>query len=71
MARRERNDLIAPADKKSARTDEERTGPLPHRVRKRHVEVAEGAHVQHNKLQPERVRSPAPGSPVSWHSERQ
>src|SRR6516165_4031656 len=46
MARRERNDLIAPADKKSACADDKRTGPLPYKARKRHVDVTRGAGIE-------------------------
>ena len=56
MARRECNDLIAPADKKTACADDERTGPLPHKARKCHVDVTRGADIQHNKLQPKSTR---------------
>ena len=56
MARRERNYLIAPADKKSACADDERIGPLPHKARKCHVDVTRSAGIQHNKLQPKSTR---------------
>lgn len=56
MARRESNDLIAPADKKTARADNERTDPLSHHARKCCVDVSRRAGIQHNKLQPKSTR---------------
>ena len=56
MTRRERNDLISPAYKERACADDERAGPLPHKVCKRHVDVTRGPGIQHNKLQPKNTR---------------
>jgi hypothetical protein len=56
MTRRERNDLIAPAEKKSACADDERTCPLPHKARKCRVDVTRSADIQHNKLQAKSTR---------------
>jgi hypothetical protein len=56
MACRERYDLIAAAEKKSACADDERTGPLPRKARKCRVDVTRRAGIQHKKLQPKSTR---------------